>query len=471
MTPDLLPLLVAVLFPGIIALVSPWLRLLPAPYLMAVEVALACVPAAAWLWFYRRQDKTEKEPLVFVLTSSGAGALVTAAVGSPLTRALFTGEDWPYRSTLILIAGSVLLPGILMELLKYLSVRYTVYLNPEFSEPLDGIVYTTAAGLGAALALNILYVISYGGVDPTVGAIHFSIQTMGQAAFAGITGYALGAMKFGSPRNDWRAASALMLAAVSNGLFFWALEAVAANGLDYSPWRSLLLAAAVAAAVSWGVYRLMGRARSAGGAGQELAGIQGDSLPAVDRRVILAAVLMLGMGLGLRYAVSGGVESVKLQDGTAIAYPSGWRTQAISGREWAAVNPRSGSAFTTTLSVLRGKEITVAAAPGSKVAPAPLADQASQHLIETAGKLPFFREVSFEEREVAGRPTAIIGYMYVADPLKNQLTGGATPVVVRGVRAYSVNDGKLTAVEFETADANWVKDARVWDSVLSRLSW
>lgn len=469
MTPDLWPVLVAIIFPGLVSLASPVIRLLPSPYLAGLEMLLALVPALAWIWFYRRQDRTEKEPLVYVLASFVAGALMTGAVGAPLVRAFFTEQDWPYQSTLILIGGSVLIPGIILEAVKYLAVRYTVYLNPEFSEPLDGIVYCTAAGLGAATALNLAYIAGYGGVDPTVGAIMVSVQTMGQAAFAGITGYALGAMKFDSPRNDRRAAGALLVAALLNGLFFWALEAVSRTGLGVAPWRGLLLAGAVAAAVSWTVYRLIGKARAGRGAGQEQALIPAEDLPAVDRYVILTAVLMLALGLGLGYTLSNRTVSANLPGNMTLSYPEGWRVKSDAG--WQASNPRSGSAFTSTFSVIQAPAATAVMASAGQSAPPPLADMATQHLLSTVGERPFFREISFEEQEVAGRPAAVVTYLYVADPLQGRLTGSGVPVVVRGVRAYSLREGKLAAVGFETAEANWKRDARVWAKALAGLNW
>lgn len=472
MTPDLLPLLFVLLFPGLITLVAPWLRLLPTPYLVAAEVALAFVPALIWLWFYRRQDRTEKEPLVYVLTTFVAGALVTAAVGTPLVRLLFAGQDWPYQSTLILLAGSILIPGMLLEALKYLAVRYTVYLNPEFSEPLDGIVYTTAAGLGAAAAMNVSYVLAYGGVDPAVGAIHFSVQTMGQAAFAGITGYALGAMKFsGKPQQDGRTALALGAAALLNGLFFWAMMAVSQAGITYSPWRGLLVAAATAAAASWAVYRLMGRARTADGAGAEDAPTSVGPLPAWDRRVVLAAVLLLGLGLGLRQAVSAQSLTVSLPAGVTVSYPAGWRTATDEEGTWTAVNSRSGSVFSSSLFVMGAPASSVAAGPGSQAAPLPLADQATHHMLSTAGSLPFFREVSFQEEQMAGRDAVRITYLYVADPQAGLLSSNPVPVVVRGVRVYTISENRLIAVGLEAADAQWEQESRTFERLLARLAW
>lgn len=56
--------------------------------------------------------------------------------------------------------GSVFIAPVFEELAKYWVVEKTVYRTHVFDEPVDGIVYAAAAGLGFATIENTLYVLS-----------------------------------------------------------------------------------------------------------------------------------------------------------------------------------------------------------------------------------------------------------------------------------------------------------------------
>lgn len=236
--------------------------------LIAASVALAVVPALIWLSFFYRQDRLEPEPKGYVLAVFALGALLAAAVGLPLTRSLFRTADWLGASPLIELLGSILIVGFSYEFLKYAAVRYYVYPLEEFDERVDGLVYTTAAGLGFATALNVQYVLGSGGVDLQVGIIHVVITALAQASFAGITGYCLGCAKF-ERRPAWWLPSGLALAAVLNGLFTYLAGQVTRGGISlqagggHNPWPGLILAGLLAVAVFAALNLLIRRANRA----------------------------------------------------------------------------------------------------------------------------------------------------------------------------------------------------------------
>jgi protease PrsW len=221
--------------------------------LVLTGVVLALVPAAIWLAFFYQQDRLEPEPAGYVLGVFALGALLAAAVGTPLLENVFRVGHWLYTDTLTTIIGGILVVGFTQEFLKYAAVRFSIYNSEEFDEPTDGIIYATAAGLGYATVLNIQFVVANGGVNLGAGIITMAVVAMAQASFAGITGYFLGQAKFKSDPIWWMPLG-VTLAAVANGLFNWLRGQITRGGISLTgstanPWLGLILAAVVAAAI------------------------------------------------------------------------------------------------------------------------------------------------------------------------------------------------------------------------------
>lgn len=244
----------------------------PDPVGTLPALALVLVPAVIWLVYFYLLDRYEPEPTHYVLSAFLLGALVAAPIASWVIHDLFTVNRWisisPFSAEHI--AASFLVVGTAQELGKYIVVRYTVYLSDEFDEPADGIVYTTAAGIGFATALNLKYVSS--GVLLGVGAINVSITTLAHACFAGAVGYALGWAKFtpqGGPRLR-RLVLGLLAAITLNGAFFLLQDLVVRPGMDLKPWRGLLLSGLFTLVVFGVISFLMKRSVARGAAaGQE----------------------------------------------------------------------------------------------------------------------------------------------------------------------------------------------------------
>ena len=221
--------------------------------LVMTGIVLALVPAAIWLVFFYQQDSLEPEPVGYVLGVFALGALLAAAVGTPLLDNVFRVGNWLYTDTLTTILGSILVVGFTQEFLKYAAVRFSIYNSQEFDEPTDGIIYATAAGLGYATVLNIHFVVANGGVDLGAGVIAMAVVALAQASFAGISGYFLGRAKFES-NPIWWMPLGVTLAAIANGLFNWLRGQITRGGINLAgstgnPWLGLLLAAVVAIAI------------------------------------------------------------------------------------------------------------------------------------------------------------------------------------------------------------------------------
>jgi len=257
-------ILALVLFVGLVFALDKFIQPVFTPVtLLLTGVVLALVPAGIWLVVFYQQDRLEPEPKSLVLAVFVLGALLAGAVGVPLVEKFFRVSDWLFTDTMTTILGSILVIGFAQEFLKYVAVRYSIYNSLEFDEATDGVIYATAAGLGYATVLNVLFVVRNGGVDLGVGTIHMAIVALAQAGAAGITGYFLGRAKFEHDAIWWMPLG-ITLAAVVNGLFNWARGAVTRGEVSLAggasnPWSGLVLAALVAfaclGAVSWLIRR------------------------------------------------------------------------------------------------------------------------------------------------------------------------------------------------------------------------
>lgn len=273
---DLISLAALVLLVLLVYLVDGFLQPAFTPFtLLIAGVVLAVLPAVIWLAFFYRRDRQEPEPKALVLQVFVLGGLLAAAVGTPLLESVFETQSWLTRSTLTHLLGSVLVVGFTQEFLKYAAVRYSVFGSAEFDEPIDGVVYATAAGLGYAAMLNIAFVVDSGGLDLAAGAIRIVITSLAHASFAGVTGYFLGVEKF-QKKPLWWMPAGVALAAVLNGLFFFLRTTIMRGGLsaagsEVQRWLGFALAALLAAGVTAVLSAAISRQIGASPAGKEAA--------------------------------------------------------------------------------------------------------------------------------------------------------------------------------------------------------
>ena len=175
---------------------------------------MALAPALALMFYFYRQDRREPEPRGKVAKVMLWGALCVApsiwwemAYGpSTLPR-----EGWP------LIRYAFAVVAFPEELCKLLAIMVSIFRDPEFDEPMDGIVYGVAASLGFAALENVLYVLGKG---EEVGLVR-ALLTVPCHAFSGATmGYCLGVTHFSPARARLTGAlGGLLLATLMHGLF------------------------------------------------------------------------------------------------------------------------------------------------------------------------------------------------------------------------------------------------------------
>lgn len=224
--------------------------------LILTGIVLALIPAAIWLSFFYRRDRLEPEPKHMVFRVFLLGGLLAGAVGVPLVNEFFEIPQWLSSSSFVtqLLAGWLIV-GTIQETLVYSAVRFSVYDTDEFDEETDGVVYATAAGIGYATVLNILFVVNSGGVALGNGGIRIVLTTIAHAAFAGVIGYFLGRQKF-EKRPLWWMPAGVMLAALVNSIFFYlrgmlSSGSLSATGGAANPWIGLVLAIVLTGVVTY----------------------------------------------------------------------------------------------------------------------------------------------------------------------------------------------------------------------------
>jgi RsiW-degrading membrane proteinase PrsW (M82 family) len=152
-------------------------------------IILGFAPGIFWVWYFYREDKWEPEPKKLIAKVFLYGIIISLPV-------LLLEAPFLFSELLLAIIAA----PIIEELCKFLTVRYSVYKNKEFSEPLDGIIYATAAALGFASIENTFYLFSFLNEGVVALTAFFIIRALlsvpGHALFSSMWGYALGVTKY-----------------------------------------------------------------------------------------------------------------------------------------------------------------------------------------------------------------------------------------------------------------------------------
>lgn len=214
--------------------------------LIGLGLVLSLVPAILWLLFFYQFDRLEPEPKRKVVEVFIIAGLLTAGISQPVLHTLFAIDQWLYDQWWTQLFGGILLVGMLHTFVVYLTLRYSIYFDPEFDERVDGVIYGTAAGLGVATVLSFAYIFQHGGVDLGVGSMRMVVNALAYASFAGILGYCLGQTRF-EKTPFYYLPFGFLLSATLNGLFFFLEDRVTSQGLQSNSLNGLLLATILAA--------------------------------------------------------------------------------------------------------------------------------------------------------------------------------------------------------------------------------
>lgn len=223
------------------------------PTSIASGLALALFPAIVWMVYAYRQDRIEPEPWGAVVVVFLLGALLGHAVAVPVARDWFLIREWQHLSVTASTVAVVLVSGTLQQFCTYIVVRYTMYFTAEFDEPIDGIVYTTAAGLGLATVMNVDFVVRSEGVLPLAGATTIATTTLIHVAAAAILGHGLGRARFRAQRRDVVLAGAFALSVLANGGLKQLGTLAAIEGARFHPWIGLAVVGVASAIILVGI--------------------------------------------------------------------------------------------------------------------------------------------------------------------------------------------------------------------------
>jgi RsiW-degrading membrane proteinase PrsW (M82 family) len=121
------------------------------------HVLAGFAPGLFWLWFFWRKDDWEPEPRWAVLKVFALGALSTVPILllRPHLESLLLRPPGADRD----LVDSFLVTAAPEETVKLLAFLLGVLLTRQLDEPLDGIIYGIAAGLGFASVENVFFLV------------------------------------------------------------------------------------------------------------------------------------------------------------------------------------------------------------------------------------------------------------------------------------------------------------------------
>ncbi|MFA7663064.1 MAG: PrsW family glutamic-type intramembrane protease [Patescibacteria group bacterium] len=155
------------------------------------------IPPLFWLWYFRFYDYRHPEPLkllikVFLMGFSSCFVLRALSYFFEIpTIYTYISVSWLSSLDKIIIFVAVL--AFLEELVKFLILRFYVYHQKDFDEPIDGVIYGITVGLGFATCENVMHIISQG---PEVVVSRFATATLLHALLGGLMGAFLSQEKF-----------------------------------------------------------------------------------------------------------------------------------------------------------------------------------------------------------------------------------------------------------------------------------
>jgi RsiW-degrading membrane proteinase PrsW (M82 family) len=186
----------------------------------------------AWLVLIYRTDRYQPEPkrLVAITFVLGLLSILPAVVCEraagllyPFLAAIEQADAAACNDPVPLAIACFLVIGPAEELFKFLAVRLYAYRTPDFDEPLDGVIYASAAALGFASLENVVYVVDFqhGG---TIHWVRLGLRSFlalpGHVIFAATWGAALGRRRFDPSHRVWPRVG---LAALLHGLYDFVL--------------------------------------------------------------------------------------------------------------------------------------------------------------------------------------------------------------------------------------------------------
>jgi len=199
--------------------------------LLYPTLGLCALGAAALVYRY---DLYDREPKAALAAAVALGALAMA-LAAPLETALFGWFETPGVVALAAVAA------LSEEALKLTVVGlFAVAARKTFNDPMDGLIYGSMAGLGAALEEGVAVLrlgpargASFGGLPPEE-----LVRLCGHLVFGGVGGFGVGQARLRQP--GWAGALGLGFVAAVALHFGWDVIALRREAAPESPREALL---------------------------------------------------------------------------------------------------------------------------------------------------------------------------------------------------------------------------------------
>jgi RsiW-degrading membrane proteinase PrsW (M82 family) len=179
------------------------------------------VPGLLWLYAFYRLDRYEPEPAWLLARTFCLGALALGpALGVEiLGMQILTGpggvdsiQNLSLQARLPLL---FLVVAPVEELAKFFAAWLSVGNDPEYDEPMDGVIYLVAAALGFSTAENLYYISR---LPPAALATRGVFSCFLHASASGLVGFWWSEHRF-QGRSVWVIPGALLAACLVHGLF------------------------------------------------------------------------------------------------------------------------------------------------------------------------------------------------------------------------------------------------------------
>lgn len=167
---------------------------MPTVFTSALLVVIGLAPSLVWLSFYLKKD-CHPEPKYLLTKSFLMGIIISPLavlfqLGFAELRSIFDYIIFNSNSSVFFFWSS-----FVEEFLKFFAVYLVVIRNPEFDEPVDGMIYMISVALGFAAIENMLTMFNLipNGVDVALKtlALRFVGATLLHALASGLIGYFL----------------------------------------------------------------------------------------------------------------------------------------------------------------------------------------------------------------------------------------------------------------------------------------
>lgn len=220
------------------------------PFQAASLVILGLAPSLVWLSFYLRKD-CHPEPKHLLAKAFLTGIIISPfaillQLGFAELRNIFGSEIFNQGTPIFFLWSS-----LVEEFLKFFAIYLVVVRNPEFDEPIDGMIYMISAALGFAAIENILVMFNLmpdgAGTALNTLALRFVGATLLHALASGLMGYFLAMSWFFQEHRKKLIVFGLIMATLFHAAFNMLIasaqeSANPAIGLAYTTFLLIILA-------------------------------------------------------------------------------------------------------------------------------------------------------------------------------------------------------------------------------------